>query len=70
MTNRFPSIFRASNNPPEFPLSNFFEDDFSGDEQCPYCNEPYSEHTMRQLVRCGLYSVRGEKKVGHDTSPT
>ena len=63
MSNR-PHIFRASNDPipPKFPFDNNVDDDWADYEICPSCNIRFSEHSQRQIVRCALAELRGEKK--------
>jgi len=63
MTSNRPVIFRASDNPyPKFPFDNkFIYDDSKEHDDCPYCKQPYSEHNDREIVKCALAELRGEK---------
>ena len=36
-----------------------FDDDWFDDNECPNCNEPLSEHTQRERVRCALERIGG-----------
>jgi len=63
MNDRFPSIFKA-NSVPKFP----FDDDFQEDEDefeeiviCPNCNEPLSDHSPRERIKCALDRIGGVK---------
>lgn len=58
-----PIIFRASNDlgPPKFPFDSKVGDDWTDDKICPSCNKPFSEHSDRQIIRCALAELRGEK---------
>ncbi len=59
-----PKIFRASDvlNEPKFPFDNKIEDDWTINEICPSCNKQFSEHSDREIVKCALAELRGEKK--------
>ena len=63
MTSNHPIIFRGSNvpGPPKFPFDDKIEDDWTDNKICPSCNIPFSEHDNRQIVRCALAELRGEK---------
>lgn len=58
-----PIIFRASDTlkQPKFPFDDKVEDDWTDDKICPSCNTPFSEHSDRQIIRCALAELRGEK---------
>ena len=56
---RFPSIFKA-NSEPKFPFDeDFQEDEPEFDDKCPNCNNPLSDHTDRQRIRCALDRIGG-----------
>jgi len=63
MTSNRPIIFRASDDPgpPKFPFDGKVGNDWTDDETCPSCNTPFSEHSDRQIIRCALAELRGEK---------
>ncbi len=63
-TSSHPKIFRASERfpPPKFPFDDKIEDDWTDYEICPSCNIRFSEHSSRQIVKCALAELRGEKK--------
>ena len=59
-----PHIFRASDvsRLPKFPFDNKVEDDWADYEICPSCNIRFSDHSPRQIVKCAIAELRGEKK--------
>jgi len=62
-SNHRPHIFRASEpGLPKFPFDNKIEDDYTDFEICPSCKIRFSEHSQRQIVRCALTELRGDKK--------
>jgi len=58
-----PIIFRASDapEPPKFPYDNI-QDNCTSEEICSSCKKPFSDHNPRQIVKCALAELRGEKK--------
>ena len=64
MASNHPQIFRASDAPapPKFSYDNKIENDWTDEEICSSCNKPFSEHNDRQIVKCALAELRGDKK--------
>lgn len=63
-TSNLPKIFRASDalEQPNFPFDNKIEDDWTDNEICPSCNKPFADHNDRQIVKCALAELRGDRK--------
>jgi len=64
MASNHPKIFRASDvlNEPKLPFDNKVNDDSICNEICSSCNKPFSDHSPRQIVKCAIAELRGEKK--------
>jgi len=64
MASNHPKIFRASDvlKEPKLPFDNKVNDDWIDNEICPSCKKSFADHNPRQIIRCALAELRGEKK--------